>query len=218
MSAQQELQPERRSNFDRFSEDAKRAISSAQEEALRLNHHYISTEHLLLGLTNEPSIKDILARFDIEYPNKIRSAVEFIVGRGETPVTHEIGLTPRAKKAIEITVQVANRANQINITSKHLLKGVLLEGEGVAAGVLNSFGITIAKLNTATMPGELNKFTITAQELRVDLKSEEAFRIASELDDTLSEIDPKTKALLINTIRGTIELARRKPEQPKQEI
>ena len=80
----------------------------------------------------------------------MRAAVEFIIGRGEKPVTGEIGLTPRAKKVIELAVDEARRANHSYIGTEHLLAGLLREGEGVASGVLESLGVTLEKVRTET--------------------------------------------------------------------
>src|SRR5439155_357963 len=84
---------------DKFTERARRVLTLAQEEALRFNHNYIGTEHLLLGLVREGEgvAAKVLANLGVEL-NKVRSAVEFIIGRGDRAVMGEIGLTPRAKK------------------------------------------------------------------------------------------------------------------------
>ena len=93
------------SRFEKFSERARRVLSLAQEEAQRFNHNYIGTEHILLGLVREADgvAARVLSSLSIELP-KVRSAVEFIIGRGERASGGEIGLTPRAKKVIELAV------------------------------------------------------------------------------------------------------------------
>src|SRR5436309_13309240 len=87
--------------FDKFTERARRVLSLSQEEAQRFQHNYIGTEHLLLGLVREGDgvAAKVLRNLGIEL-NKVRSAVEFIIGRGDRIVLGEIGLTPRAKKVI----------------------------------------------------------------------------------------------------------------------
>ena len=139
------------SRFEKFSERARRVLSLAQEEAQRFNHNYIGTEHILLGLVRETEgvAARVLANLGIDL-NKVRSAVEFIIGRGEKPVQGEIGLTPRAKKVVELAVDEARRMNHTYIGTEHLLIGLLREGEGVAAGVLESLGITLDKVRTET--------------------------------------------------------------------
>jgi ATP-dependent Clp protease ATP-binding subunit ClpC len=82
---------------------------------------------------------------------KVRSAVEFIIGRGETMVMGEIGLTPRAKKVIELAVDEARRLNHHYIGTEHLLLGLVREGEGIAAGVLESLGVNLEKVRAQVM-------------------------------------------------------------------
>ncbi|MFQ5860429.1 MAG: ATP-dependent Clp protease ATP-binding subunit [Dehalococcoidia bacterium] len=139
------------SRFEKFSERARRVLSLAQEEAQRFNHNYIGTEHILLGLVRETEgvAARVLSNLGVDL-NKIRSAVEFIIGRGEKPVQGEIGLTPRAKKVIELAVDEARRMSHTYIGTEHLLIGLLREGEGVAAGVLESLGVTLEKVRGET--------------------------------------------------------------------
>jgi ATP-dependent Clp protease ATP-binding subunit ClpC len=133
--------------FDKFTERARRVLTLAQEEALRFNHNYIGTEHLLLGLVREGEgvAAKVLANLGVEL-NKVRSAVEFIIGRGDRAVMGEIGLTPRAKKVIELAVDEARRLGHHYIGTEHLLLGLVREGEGIAAGVLESLGVSLDKV------------------------------------------------------------------------
>ncbi|MBI2867507.1 MAG: NDP-hexose 4-ketoreductase, partial [Chloroflexi bacterium] len=139
------------SRFEKFSERARRVLQLAQEEAQYFNHNYIGTEHILLGLVRETEgvAARVLANLGVEL-TKVRSAVEFIIGRGEKSVPGEIGLTPRAKKVIELAVDEARRMNHNYIGTEHLLIGLLREGEGVAAGVLESLGVTLEKVRQET--------------------------------------------------------------------
>ncbi|MEE9285812.1 MAG: ATP-dependent Clp protease ATP-binding subunit [Dehalococcoidia bacterium] len=139
------------SRFEKFSERARRVLSLAQEEAQRFNHNYIGTEHILLGLVRETEgvAARVLSNLGVEL-SKVRSAVEFIIGRGEKSVAGEIGLTPRAKKVIELAVDEARRLNHSYIGTEHLLIGLLREGEGVAAGVLESLAVTLEKIRGET--------------------------------------------------------------------
>src|SRR5918996_4618324 len=138
------------SRFEKFSERARRVLSLAQEEAQRFNHNYIGTEHILLGLVRETEgvAARVLSGLGVDL-SKVRSAVEFIIGRGEKPTQGEIGLTPRAKKVVELAVDEARRMNHTYIGTEHLLIGLLREGEGVAAGVLESQGVTLEKVRSA---------------------------------------------------------------------
>jgi len=133
--------------FDKFTERARKVLQLAQEEAQRFNHNYIGTEHLLLGLVREGEgvAAKVLANLGVDL-NKVRSAVEFIIGRGERTVTGDIGLTPRAKKVIELSVEEARRLNHNYIGTEHLLLGLVREGEGIAAGVLESLGVSLDKV------------------------------------------------------------------------
>ena len=139
------------SRFEKFSERARRVLSLAQEEAQRFNHNYIGTEHILLGLVRETEgvAARVLSGLGVDL-SKVRSAVEFIIGRGEKPAQGEIGLTPRAKKVVELAVDEARRMNHTYIGTEHLLIGLLREGEGVAAGVLESLGVTLEKVRAET--------------------------------------------------------------------
>ena len=139
------------SRFEKFSERARRVLSLAQEEAQRFNHNYIGTEHILLGLVRETEgvAARVLSGLGVDL-SKVRSAVEFIIGRGEKPTQGEIGLTPRAKKVVELAVDEARRMNHTYIGTEHLLIGLLREGEGVAAGVLESLGVSLEKVRAET--------------------------------------------------------------------
>src|SRR5437588_2069287 len=139
-------------SFDRFTERARKVLTLAQEEAQRFNHNYIGTEHLLLGLVREGEgvAAKVLSNLGIEL-TKVRSAVEFIIGRGERQVVGEIGLTPRAKKVIELAVDEARRLGHHYIGTEHLLLGLVREGEGIAAGVLESLGVNLEKVRTQTI-------------------------------------------------------------------
>jgi ATP-dependent Clp protease ATP-binding subunit ClpC len=139
------------SRFDKFSERARRVLTSAQEEAQRLNHGYIGTEHLLLGLIREEEGvgAKVLTNLGVTLA-KVRSAVEYIIGRGEKTATSEIELTPRAKRVIEMAIDEARQLSHNYIGTEHLLLGLLHEGEGVAASVLESFGITLEQARTET--------------------------------------------------------------------
>jgi ATP-dependent Clp protease ATP-binding subunit ClpC len=138
--------------FDKFTERARKVLTLAQEEAQRFNHNYIGTEHLLLGLVREGDgvAARVLGNMGVQLP-KVRSAVEFIIGRGEGAVIGEIGLTPRAKKVIELAIDEARRLNHHYIGTEHLLLGLVREGEGIAAGVLESLGVNLEKVRTQVM-------------------------------------------------------------------
>ena len=138
--------------FEKFTERARKVFSLAQEEAQRFNHNYIGTEHLLLGLVREGDgiAARVLANLGVQLP-KVRSAVEFIIGRGDGLVVGDPGLTPRAKKVIELAMDEARRLNNHYIGTEHLLLGLVREGEGIAAGVLESLGVSLEKVRQSVM-------------------------------------------------------------------
>src|SRR5690242_21666201 len=141
-----------RDRFDKFTERARKVLSLAQEEAQRFQHNYIGTEHLLLGLVREGEgvAAKVLNSLGVDL-QKVREAVEFIIGRGDQIVLGEIGLTPRAKKVIELAVDEARRLNHHYIGTEHILLGLVREGEGIATGVLESLGVNLERVRTATI-------------------------------------------------------------------
>ncbi|MCX6012830.1 MAG: ATP-dependent Clp protease ATP-binding subunit [Chloroflexi bacterium] len=133
--------------FEKFTDRARRVLTYAQEEAERFNHSHIGTEHILLGLLRESEgvAAKVFVNLGVD-SDKIRTSVELMIGRGDKPTSNEIGLTPRAKKVIELAVDEARRLNHHYIGTEHLLLGLLREGEGVAANVLESLGINLEKV------------------------------------------------------------------------
>ena len=140
------------SRFEKFTERARRVLTLAQEEAQHFSHSYIGTEHILLGLVRED--QGVAARVLVNLGvvlSKVRSAVEFIIGRGEKATSDEIGLSPRAKRVIELAIDEARHLGHNYIGTEHLLLGLLREGEGIAASVLDSFGITLERARAETV-------------------------------------------------------------------
>ncbi|MGI9096110.1 MAG: ATP-dependent Clp protease ATP-binding subunit [Candidatus Limnocylindrus sp.] len=133
--------------FDRFTDRARKVLTLAQDEAQRFNHNYIGTEHLLLGLVREGEgvAAKVLDNLSVELA-KVRQAVEFIIGRGERPVVGDIGLTPRAKKVIELAIDEARRLGHNYIGTEHLLLGLVREEGGIASSTLESLGVSLEKV------------------------------------------------------------------------
>jgi ATP-dependent Clp protease ATP-binding subunit ClpA len=135
--------------FDRFNESGKRVLALAQDEAIRHNHNYIGTEHLLAALIRVDGnavAARALTSCGIEL-EKVRTALEFIVGRGDQPTTpSEITLSPRTKKVIELAIDESRRMGQSHIGAEHILLGVVREGEGIASGVIESLGVSLPTL------------------------------------------------------------------------
>ena len=138
--------------FDRFTERARKTVELAHEEAQRLNHNYIGTEHLLLGLVREGDgvAAKVLRDMGVDLP-RVRNAVGFIVGRGDRIVVGKIGLTPRSKKVIELAHDEGLRMGHHYVGTEHLLLGLVREGEGIAAGVLQSLGVNLEQLRIVTV-------------------------------------------------------------------
>ncbi|MDD4635140.1 MAG: ATP-dependent Clp protease ATP-binding subunit [Dehalococcoidales bacterium] len=130
------------SRFDKFSEHARRVLTLAQEEAQRFNHSYIGTEHILLGLAREEEgiAAKVLTSMGVSL-QRVRQAVEYIIGAGEKQSTGASGLTSRAKKVIELAIDEARQMGHSYIGTEHLLLGILREGEGVAARVLQNLDV-----------------------------------------------------------------------------
>jgi len=133
--------------FQRFSDRARRVVVLAQEEARMLNHNYIGTEHLLLGLIQEG---EGVAAKALESMNisleAVRNQVEEIIGRGSSAPTGHIPFTPRAKKVLELSLREALQLGHNYIGTEHILLGLIREGEGVAAQVLTKLGADLDRV------------------------------------------------------------------------
>jgi ATP-dependent Clp protease ATP-binding subunit ClpA len=138
--------------LDRFTERARLSLAFAEEEARGFNHDYIGQEHILLGLmrVEQAVAARVLTDLGVEL-NRVRSEVRAIVGRGDRPLLDELGLTPRAKKALDLARDEALRFNHHYIGTEHLLLGLLREGEGLAARVLERLGVNLDRARTAVL-------------------------------------------------------------------
>jgi ATP-dependent Clp protease ATP-binding subunit ClpC len=133
--------------FERFTERAKKVLTLAQEEAERSHHSYIGTEHLLLGLLREGEglASKVLGNLGVEI-NKVRATIESVLGRNERIIIQQIIPTSRVKKVIEISFEEARRMGNNYVGTEHLLLGLLIEGEGIAAHVLEDLGANLEKV------------------------------------------------------------------------
>jgi excisionase family DNA binding protein len=138
--------------FDLFTKRARHVLTLAQEEARSFQHDYIGTEHLLLGLVREEEgvASQVLRNLGIKV-DQVRQAIEAVIGRGERIVLGELGLTPRAKKVIELARDEARRLMHHFIGTEHILLGLLREGDGIAAGILENFGLHLEQVRTETL-------------------------------------------------------------------
>ncbi|KSU87712.1 ATP-dependent Clp protease ATP-binding subunit ClpC [Bacillus sp. VT 712] len=131
--------------FGRFTERAQKVLALAQEEALRLGHNNIGTEHILLGIVREGDgiAAKALSALGLS-TEKIQKEVEALIGRGQE-LTQTIHYTPRAKKVIELSMDEARKLGHSYVGTEHILLGLIREGEGVAARVLNNLGVSLNK-------------------------------------------------------------------------
>ncbi|WP_226038403.1 ATP-dependent protease ATP-binding subunit ClpC [Aquibacillus saliphilus] len=131
--------------FGRFTERAQKVLALSQEEAVRLGHNNIGTEHILLGLVSEGEgiAAKALSSLGLE-TEKIQEEVEKLIGRGQK-VSQTIHYTPRAKKVIELSMDEARKLGHSYVGTEHILLGLIREGEGVAARVLNNLGVSLNK-------------------------------------------------------------------------
>ena len=127
--------------FERFTDRARRAVDLAQDEARALNHNYIGTEHILLGLIGEGEgvAAQALQALGISL-DAVRQQVERIIGQGQEAPSEHIPFTPRAKKVLELSLREAKQLGHNYIGTEHILLGMLREGDGVAAQVLVKLG------------------------------------------------------------------------------
>jgi ATP-dependent Clp protease ATP-binding subunit ClpC len=148
--------------FERFTEKAIKVIMLAQEEARRLGHNFVGTEQILLGLIGEGTgvAAKVLKSMGVNLKDA-RIEVEKIIGRGSGFVAVEIPFTPRAKRVLELSLEEARQLGHNYIGTEHLLLGLIREGEGVAARVLENLGVDLTKVRTQVirMLGETAEVT-----------------------------------------------------------
>jgi len=131
--------------FGRFTERAQKVLALSQEEAVRLGHSSIGTEHILLGLVREGEGIAAKALYGLALgPEKIQKEVENLIGRGQD-TSQNIHYTPRAKKVIELSMDEARKLGHSYVGTEHILLGLIREGEGVAARVLTNLGVSLNK-------------------------------------------------------------------------
>jgi len=128
--------------FERFSDDAKKVLVFCQTEAERAGHSYIGTEHMLLALLEVDSeARSRLLGLGVD-EQAARTTIGRVIGSSQRPVARQIVPTNRVKKVIELSIAQADREGAPHVTPRHLLIGVVAEGEGIAAHVLGDLGVT----------------------------------------------------------------------------
>lgn len=200
------------SRFDKFTAQARNVFILAQREAVRFQHNYIGTEHLLLGLVQEEEsgAAKVLANMGVDL-KKVRSATAYIVCVGDRIVPGEIGLTPRAKKVIEFAINEARRLNHHSIGTEHLLLGLVYESNSTAARVMESLGVNqealkteiLASFNLAVMP-EHQASQEQSSGITVLPRFKTEIRKVQQLE-TLSQGDPRVVPALIQAYKQIIE-------------
>src|ERR1035437_2285937 len=136
-------------SFDKFTDNAKKVLTLAQEEAERARHSYIGTEHLLLGILGNTEGKGAktLETFGVTH-DKVKATIESVLGRNESRIPGAIVPTSRVRKVIEIAFEEAQRMGSSYCGSEHMLLGILAEGEGIASHVLADLGVDLLKART----------------------------------------------------------------------
>ncbi len=130
--------------FDRFTEKAQKVMVYAQDEALRLNHSYIGTEHVLLGLLREGgSVAFQVLQNKSVTLETIREQIEKVLGKGEQDISQVLGYTPRTKTVLELSSSEAREMGHSYVGTEHLLLALIREGEGIAAQVLTGMGLSL---------------------------------------------------------------------------
>ena len=181
--------------FERFTEKAIKVIMLAQEEARRLGHNFVGTEQILLGLIGEGTgvAAKVLKSLGVNLKDS-RIEVEKIIGRGSGFVAVEIPFTPRAKRVLELSLEEARQLGHNYIGTEHLLLGLIREGEGVAARVLENLGIDLTKVRTQVirMLGETAEVGAGANSSKGNLKTATLDEFGTNLTKLASEskLDP----------------------------
>ena len=181
--------------FERFTEKAIKVIMLAQEEARRLGHNFVGTEQILLGLIGEGTgvAAKVLKSLGVNLKDS-RIEVEKIIGRGSGFVAVEIPFTPRAKRVLELSLEEARQLGHNYIGTEHLLLGLIREGEGVAARVLENLSIDLTKVRTQVirMLGETAEVGSGANSSKGNIKTATLDEFGTNLTKLASEskLDP----------------------------
>jgi ATP-dependent Clp protease ATP-binding subunit ClpC len=192
--------------FERFTDRARRVVVLAQEEARLLNHNYIGTEHILLGLIHEGEgvAAKALESLGISL-EAVRAQVEEIIGQGQSAPTGHIPFTPRAKKVLELSLREALQLGHNYMGTEHILLGILREGEGVAAQVLAGFGADYARVRGQVLlllNGEGEQAGPRTRLVRMTLPED-----LRELDEQIVQVRrQKEAAIQANDVEGAAAL------------
>ena len=201
--------------FDRYSVDARRSLSQAREVALRLHHKTICTEHLLCGLleANDPTVIAIISALGVKI-DRLLQALEFVIGKGNRPLQSEPSLSIAARHALDVAEEEARAQGSLEVGTDHLLLGMLCDGEGIAAGVLESFGVTLELVQAQIQPlrrigRDYSLFTAEHQAryvmtptLNMVSRDLTSAALADQLDPVVGREDEIERAMQILSRRG----------------
>ena len=183
--------------FERFTSQSRRVVVLAQEEARMLDHNYIGTEHLLLGLVHEGrgSAARVLAAMDVTLDAARKQVVE-IIGRGQVQPSGHIPFTPRAKKSLELSLREALQLGDGYIGTGHLLLGLIHQGNGVAIQILGNLGVDLKDLRTQ-MTEEMRSQPEEGQEAPAAERERQHLRVylRGEVRGLLDTIDLRLNAI-----------------------
>jgi ATP-dependent Clp protease ATP-binding subunit ClpA len=182
--------------FERFTDRARQVVVVAQEEARDLNHGYIGTEHLLLGLTRDAGSIAARALQELEIgQDAVRERVIEIIGRGKEAPSGHIPFTPRAKKVLELSLREALQLNHNYIGTEHILLGLVGEGEGVAAQVLIKLGGSLSRVRDKVIElappgaGEGPELSVPLRRSRLPGPLDELMQRLEAVDERLAAIE-----------------------------
>jgi ATP-dependent Clp protease ATP-binding subunit ClpA len=198
--------PEEEQMFERFTDRARRTVVLAQEEARKVKHNYIGTEHVLLGMMVEGDIAEVLREFDLDV-DQVRAEVVKLIGEGHEEPRGHIPFTPRAKKVIELSLREALSLGHNYIGVEHLLLGLVREGDGVGAQVLVGLGVKLEDLRM-----EVINHLGGPSEPVTPYRTTEA--VAQEITDTVSYHLMKASNALEN-LSKLMEHSEGEPDQPE---
>ncbi|HKL12657.1 MAG TPA: ATP-dependent Clp protease ATP-binding subunit [Halanaerobiales bacterium] len=173
--------------FGKFTERARRVIAMAESEAKKLNHNYVGTEHILLGLVKEKKgiAGKVLSEEAKLKESQIIDVIKSIIGKGKKKVDGTIGLTPRSKKVLNLSMEEARKLNHNYIGTEHILLGLISEGEGVAIRILQEVGVNLDKVKKEILDilndgSQNNKKTEKSDTPELDKYSRDLTEMAAE--------------------------------------
>ena len=178
--------------FGKFTERARRVIAMAESEAKKLNHNYVGTEHILLGLVKEKKgiAGKVLSDKANLQENQIINVIKNIIGQGKNKVEGTVGLTPRSKKVLNLSMEQARKLDHNYIGTEHILLGLITEGEGVAVRILQELGVNLEDVKREIM--EILKESNQGSKKQQDSDTPELDKYSRDLTEMASEdkLDP----------------------------